>query len=297
MRMQLLLLGGDNLLGQSLLEQGVEENVSFHAPQAPQEGWNKENLSALLQKVKPDCIINLAYYFDWFQTREVDTERLSQQINMVEHLAQLCRQHNIILFQPSSYRVFGGTRITAYNEEDEPLPISILGQALWKIEQIVTDNCEKHILLRFGWLLDYSPEGKVGRLIKRAKTYPDIRLADDRRGNPTPVDDAARVILGMLQQLDCNTSLWGTYHYGAMEATSSLAWGQIALTEARNYDTTITENVIAKPHTEFSDASVEPQYAVLSCKKILHTFGIKQRAWRAAIPELFKDFYNKKTDH
>lgn len=294
MRMQLLILGGDNLLGQSLLEQATGENIHLHAPNSPEEGWNHENLSILLENNKPDCIINLAYYADWFQARGVDTEKLSLQINMIEHLAKLCQEKNIILFQPSSYRVFGGTRITAYNEEDEPLPISILGQALWKIEQIVADSCPKHILLRFGWLLDYNPEGKVARLINRAKTLQEIQLADDRRGNPTPIDDATRVILGMLQQIDCNTALWGTYHYGAMEATSSLTWGQIALNEARNYDKTITENIIAKPHTEFSDASVEPQYAVLSCKKILYTFGIKQRAWRAAIPELFKDFYHGK---
>lgn len=293
MRMRLLLLGGGNLLGQSLLEQGAAENVEFHTPKPPTEGWNPQNLASLLEQVKPDCVVNLAYYFDWFQAREVDENKLNSQIDIIEHLAKLCQQHSIILFQPSSYRVFGGTRITAYNETDEPLPISILGQKLCQMEQTVAEQCTKHILVRFGWLLDYSTNGKVGRLIKRAETLAEIQLADDRRGNPTPVDDAARVILGILQQLDCDSELWGTYHYGGMEATSSLAWGQVALAEARNYDSQLTENIIARPHTDFNDAAVEPQYAVLACKKILHTFGIKQRAWRAAIPELFKSFYSR----
>ncbi|MGH8329816.1 MAG: NAD(P)-dependent oxidoreductase, partial [Pseudomonas sp.] len=35
----------------------------------------------------------------------------------------------------------------------------------------------------------------------------------------------------------------------------------------------------------------EPQHAVLACKKILHTFGIKPRAWRAALPGLLDRFY------
>jgi dTDP-4-dehydrorhamnose reductase len=35
----------------------------------------------------------------------------------------------------------------------------------------------------------------------------------------------------------------------------------------------------------------EPQHAVLACKKILHTFGIKPRAWRAALPALLDRFY------
>lgn len=292
MRMRLLLLGGGNLLGQSLLEQGALENVEFHTPKPPKEGWTPANIATLLQEVQPNCVVNLAYYFDWFQTREIDTSKLNSQIDTIEQLAKLCHQQSIILFQPSSYRVFGGTRITAYNEEDEPLPISILGQALWQMEQIVAEECPKHVLVRFGWLLDYSTDGKVGRLIKRAETLPEVQLADDRRGNPTPVEDAARVILGILQQLDCEFELWGTYHYGGMEATSSLAWGQVALAEARLHDKNLTENIIAKPHTDFNDATVEPQYAVLACKKILYTFGIKQRAWRAAIPELFKLFYN-----
>lgn len=293
MRMKLLLLGNDNLLGQSLVDQGQEEDIHFFALPTPETGWSFDELSSLLDEINPDCIINLAYYFDWFQARVGYADTLSKQMTFVEQLAQLCHLRSIILFQPSSYRVFGGTRITAYNESDEPLPLSLLGQALWNIEQIVMSECSNHILLRFGWLLDYSTEGKVGRLIQRARTQQELQLADDRRGNPTSVEDAARVILGILQQIDCNISPWGTYHYGAMEAISSLGWSQIALEEARKYDSTLTHNIVAKPHTSFPDAIVEPQYAVLDCKKILHTFGIKQRAWRTTIPELCKAFYRQ----
>ncbi len=38
----------------------------------------------------------------------------------------------------------------------------------------------------------------------------------------------------------------------------------------------------AQAHAARPDAAEEPQHAVLACKKILHTFGIKPRAWRAA---------------
>jgi len=30
---------------------------------------------------------------------------------------------------------------------------------------------------------------------------------------------------------------------------------------------------------------------VLACKKILHTFGIKPRAWRSGLPPLLDRFY------
>ncbi|WP_369294210.1 sugar nucleotide-binding protein, partial [Klebsiella pneumoniae] len=47
----------------------------------------------------------------------------------------------------------------------------------------------------------------------------------------------------------------------------------------------------AQAHAARPDASDEPQHAVLACKKILHTFGIKPRAWRAGLPALLDRFY------
>jgi dTDP-4-dehydrorhamnose reductase len=147
------------------------------------------------------------------------------------------------------------------------------------------------VLLRFGWLLDESPDGRLGRFLLRAERDERITLADDRRGNPTPVDDAARVILAVLKQLDCQTPLWGTFHYGGQEATTSLALGQAVLSEARNVRSNLLEDITAQAHAARPDAVEEPQHAVLACKKILHTFGIKPRAWRSGLPSLLDRYY------
>ena len=82
------------------------------------------------------------------------------------------------------------------------------------------------MLLRFGWLLDDSRDGVLGRVLQRLEQSEAILLADDRRGNPTPADDAARVILAVLKQLDCQAPLWGTYHYGGHEASTPLLVAQ-----------------------------------------------------------------------
>ncbi|NQD93821.1 sugar nucleotide-binding protein, partial [Pseudomonas sp. CrR25] len=161
----------------------------------------------------------------------------------------------------------------------------------WRLEQSVRAACPRHVLLRFGWLLDDSPDGLLGRFLARAEQDEALFLADDRRGNPTPVDDAARVILAVLKQLDCQTPLWGTYHYGGHEATTSLALGQAVLSEARNFRHSLVEELSAQAHAARADAADEPQHAVLACKKILHTFGIKPRAWRAGLPSLLDRYY------
>jgi dTDP-4-dehydrorhamnose reductase len=291
MRMRLMLLGGGNALGQALIRLGAEEDINFLAPRPPQDGWDAATLTQLLDDTRPDALINLAYYFDWFQAESVPDARLAAQERAVERLAQLCQHHNIVLMQPSSYRVFDGSRATAYSEKDEPIPLGARGQALLRIEQSVRASCPQHLLLRFGWLLDDSVDGVLGRFLTRAESPQTLFMADDRRGNPTPVDDAARVILAVLKQLDCEAPLWGVYHYAGHEATTPLALGQAVLTEARLLHPLAVEAPTAQAHAAGADVSDEPQHAVLACKKILHTFGIKPRAWRAGLPNLLDRYY------
>jgi dTDP-4-dehydrorhamnose reductase len=291
MRMRLMLLGGGNALGQALIRLGAEEDIGFLAPKPPEAGWDPASLTQLLDDTRPDALINLAYYFDWFQAEAVSEAAWAAQERTVERLAELCQHHQIRLLQPSSYRVFDGARATAYSEKEEPVPLGVRGQALWRFEQHVRAVCPRHVLLRFGWLLDDSAHGLLGRFLSRAGLNQPLLLADDRRGNPTPVDDAARVILAVLKQLDCQTPLWGTYHYGGHEATTSLALGQVVLSEARQFRSNLLEELSAQAHSARADAAEEPQHAVLSCKKILHTFGIKPRAWRSGLPALLDRYY------
>lgn len=291
MRMRIMLLGGGSALGQALIRQGAKEDIGFLAPRPPASGWEPASLTQLIDDNRPDVLINLAYYFDWFQAESVTEQRFVVQERAVERLAELCQHHSILLLQPSSYRVFDGARTTAYSEKDVPLPLGKRGQALWRMEQSVRASCPRHVLLRFGWLLDDSENGLLARFLTRAAEQDEVLLADDRRGNPTLVDDAARVILAVLKQLDCQVPLWGTYHYGGQEAATVLALGQAVLSEARNYRGQLLEVVSPQAHAARPDAADEPQHAVLACKKILHTFGIKPRAWRSGLAELLERYY------
>jgi len=74
--MRLLLLGGGNALGQALVRQGAEEDIGFLAPRPPEGGWEASSLTQLLDETRPDAVINLAYYFDWFQAEGFDAHAL-----------------------------------------------------------------------------------------------------------------------------------------------------------------------------------------------------------------------------
>src|SRR3989338_5490921 len=202
----------------------------------------------------------------------VSEAHLAAQERSVERLAELCQHHQIRLLQPSSYRVFDGSRATAYSEKEEPVPLGVRGQALWRFERRVRAICPRHVLLRFGWLLDDSSNGLLARFLPRAQ-------------------GGGGLVLAVLKQLDGQSPLWGTYHYGGHETTTSLALGQAVLSEARNFRSNLVDEVSPQAHSARPDAAEEPQHAVLSCKKILHTFGIKPRAWRSGLPSLLDRYY------
>ncbi len=166
LKMRLILLGGGNALGQALIRLGAEEDIGFLAPRPPGRVGMRASLTQLIDDTRPDALINLAYYYDWFQAATACSARFAAQERAVERLAELCQHHGILLLQPSSYRVFDGTRATAYSEKDEAVPLGLRGQALWRIEQCVRATCPRHVLLRFGWLLDDSAEGLLGRFLQ-----------------------------------------------------------------------------------------------------------------------------------
>ena len=182
MHLKIVLLGAGNALGQALIREGAERDISFFVPRPQGGSWTPAALTELIDQVRPDVVINLAYYFDWFQAGRVEPAKFILQAEAVERLAQLCKHYHSILIQPSSYRVFDGYRATAYNEKHECNPLSPRGQALLAMEDSVRSICSRYIILRFGWLLDDSTEGMVGRVLQRAQDHDSMEMAADRAG-------------------------------------------------------------------------------------------------------------------
>jgi len=285
--MRLLLVGSDNALGQALLRQTAGQSVDFVYLPAPDGGFTETSLTTRLDKERPQAVLNLASYINGLAATQLpEQERLSG------YLADYCAKRDIILLQPSSYLVFDGTRAIAYDEQAPLAPLRSIGKAFARMEEQVR-SCEKHILLRLGWLLDESRGGHLERFLKQVMQGGEMLASDDRRGSPTTVDDAARVLLAILKQLDCSAALWGTYHYGGHEASTALALYQAVLDEAKAFYPALSATLLPTPHELCPDRQEEPQHAVLSCKKILETFGIKPRAWRVGLADVLARYFQQ----
>ena len=290
MRMRVLVLGTENPLGQALLAQAAAEFIQLEAVERPEQGWLPEMADQLLAGAKPDLVLNLAFYREHFQLGLQDGNVLQAQQQFAERLIQGCAATDTTLVMLSSARVFDGGQTSAYSEADEEAPAGALGQVQLALERSLRSACPKHLVLRFSWLLDSEPEGPLAQLVAGLKGEASLALAEEWRGNPTPVADAGRIILSVLKQLDCAAPVYGTYHYGSGEATTWISFVQHVMEEltARGQ---LAGDAVIQPVVFDSLPSLtgRPQNAVLQARKMMMVFGIKPRSWRSQVPVLLEE--------
>ena len=114
-------------------------------------------------------------------------------------------------------------------------------------------------------------------------------LDNNLRGCPVAANDGARVILALLDQLGTGIEPWGIYHYGSADTATYFEFAEALLASASQF-------------SEFSSSAVQleqeadvmaPLNRSLECNRIRNTFGVRQVAWRSAIGDLVKQYFEQ----
>ena len=289
MRKRVLLLGHESLLGQSLVTQAAAEDIEFLLPGTPSDAWRPDAIDGWLDELAPDAVINLAHYHQQFQLVTADAEQMAAQRQFSERLIESCAQRDMLLCMLSNTRVFSGEKNTPYTEKDELTPVGAQGAVQAALDQLLVRRCKRHLLLRFSWLLDQSPDGLLMRLVNQLQASQRVALAEEWRGNPTPLADAARVLLAVIKQMDCDAELYGVYHYASVEASSWISLAKSLGQELLSLER-LAEDPIIEPvnYADQPAAQFEPQNAALNGRRLLFAFGIKPRAWRAWLDDILQ---------
>ncbi len=262
-------------LGQILLER--LKKTSLHIIPLLISEPDKADLSAVAQWVPEDAdlIVNALWLADP-EAAENDPEAIRQAaFSIPMTLAEHARKNNQAVLQLSTSYVFDGRKQSAYITSNPGQPFSQLGGWQWECEQALRTLMPRHIILRTGWSL--------GRFIRKvqgsAATQETIELSSRHRGQPVSCRDLARVMVAIIQQLDCGADVWGTYQYAGAEAVSQYDLG-LALVELPGTpgDVRVVDKVPAW-------ASLELENATLGCTKIRNTFGVKQLPWRLCLAD------------
>ncbi|WP_144822619.1 SDR family oxidoreductase [Marinobacter piscensis] len=233
------------------------------------------DLSALENWVPEDTdlIVNALWLADPEAAEQNPEGTYKTAFSLPVALAEFARDKNIALFQLSSCYVFDGRKQNGYIASNPGQPVNELGSWQWESEQALRALLPRHIVLRTGWSLS--------RFIRKvqASTAANEVLALPGRcvGQPVSVQDLARVMTAVVQQLDCGAEAWGTYQYAGSETVSLYELGlAIAGLPGIPEDLRVVDEM--PPW-----GAIEPPNTTLVCTKIRNTFGIKQLPWRSGM--------------
>jgi dTDP-4-dehydrorhamnose reductase len=292
---KILVYGGHSQLGRELVSLLKDRQIE-HATLTTDEVdvLKPKDVVKAVTRINPTQLINVATYTN-LQKAESDTEaaRLCDLVNTegVTSLARVCEQLGIPMLHHSSSYVFDGKKKDTYHEEDETNPTCRYGRSKWFGERALREETARHIILRTDWLFSGHRDHYFRQLIENCKKGQGKLGVVDNRFSPTPAMDVARVMLAIVQQVDCNAEVWGTYHYNAMQPVNQDAFVQHVLEEAAKHDKAL-EKIL--PDLAIDHLPVEAPYihnSALNCEKVMATFGIKQRSRGPGVVEVIGQIF------
>ncbi len=124
-------------------------------------------------------------------------------------LARACQQHRSVLVQISTGGLFGD-EVRAYHEYDPVVLKTIYARSKYAGEEYVRQYCERHFVLRLGWLYGGDVTHRENFVVARyreALQKPIVYSANDKYGSPTYTGDVARAISDLLASQE-----YGLYH-------------------------------------------------------------------------------------
>lgn len=294
--MKLFLVGGNSPTGKCLVEILRKRKIRFLAPAEKHfDPPNSTAIKKLVSDYAPTQLVNMADFISGNHSalkRAEITAARCQQINqdLPGKLVAICRQRDIPMLHLSNAYVFDGEKRLGYNEEDDTNPQGVYGHCSLAAEDMVRLH-EKHIILRSGWLFGRFKKGLIKSWIRSAKKNQGEVMVARRHFSPTPTDDVAAAILAVCQQVDCDANVWGTYHYSGLGTKKEKEFAEQTLKYAANHDEEIYQLLENLKFIEQEVLPPEIRSSTLSSKKILDTFGIKQKSWHGDLQDAIKLLY------
>jgi dTDP-4-dehydrorhamnose reductase len=177
------------------------------------------DVSAYLNKVKPNFIIHLAALTDMEYCELNPDDAYSTNAGGVENVAQYAREHNIPLVYISTAGIFDGGK-DEYIETDIPNPLSVYGKSKYGGE-LVAKTLPKYIVIRAGWMMGAGPKKDkkfINKIIKQLRSgVKELAVVNDKWGTPCHTYDLAQSIKYLLDH-----DAYGLYH-GACEGGGTRA--------------------------------------------------------------------------
>lgn len=219
----------------------------------------------------------------------------AMQVQRAHNLAKACANHGCMAMHLSDYHVFGGDTKNAYDEADSVAPLDSYGEMIAALEQQFVTLVDTHLILRFSWLVDSEGDNLFTSILAALNSGQELSLSSYRRGAPTWLGDARRVVCGVLRQVMSGAENWGFFHYCSADSCNEWEFGQevqATFEELREP----SGKILAHSVKEDSGFPAEPGSATLNSRRICNNFGVHGRSWRQGLKAQISHWLDRRAE-
>ncbi|XP_076060594.1 methionine adenosyltransferase 2 subunit beta-like isoform X2 [Oratosquilla oratoria] len=224
---KVLVTGASGLLGRAILALLKEENwnvVGLGYSRISQglikcDLRDREAVSALLKKEKPDFIIHCAAERAPDKVENHYEETVLLNVKATEYLASIAKELNSRLIYISTDYVFDGVN-PPYKIDDKPNPLNKYGQSKLEGEkatmEVNPDACILRIPILYG-PVERIDESAVTVLLNCIKDKKPITLSHYEKRYPVNVRDIAKILRDLIMKIDKDPSISGIFQWSGKE--------------------------------------------------------------------------------
>ncbi|MEO8779479.1 MAG: dTDP-4-dehydrorhamnose reductase [Rhodanobacter sp.] len=302
--MRTLLLGANGQLGRTFVEHGglsgrgelvaaTRDGVLSLGGQGESADLSHpELLPALLDRVRPDVIVNAAAYtaVDRAEQEEALATRVNgKAVGVIGHWAAA---HGALIVHYSTDYVFDGHQSLPYAVNAPTAPLSAYGRSKLAGEQALRDSGADHLIFRTAWVYAAHGNNFLRTMLRLGAERDELRVVADQHGAPT---DTGLIVSASLAALDHwqdassaqRKQLVGTHHLVASGATTWYDFASAIFTQAVDRGLLArAPRVLPISTTDYPTPAQRPAWSLLDNGGFQQQFGFPLPDWREGLGEV-----------
>jgi dTDP-4-dehydrorhamnose reductase len=206
--MKVLVTGVNGQLGHDVMKWlEINHHEGIGADVSDMDLTSEQAVSDFVLAQKPDAIIHCAAYTA--VDRAEEEVGMCRAVNVLgtQYLAQCAAKLDIKMVYISTDYVFSGEGDQPFLEDDLKAPQNVYGQSKLDGELKVQELLKKYFIVRISWAFGVNGQNFVKTMLKLGKERSTLSVVDDQVGSPTYTDDAAKLLVSMIE-----TEKYGVYH-------------------------------------------------------------------------------------
>lgn len=222
---------------------------------------------------KPQAVIHCAAWTAVDKAEDEVDKCTAVNVGGTENIALACREIGAEMMYFSTDYVFPGTGEAEYEVDDEKGPQSVYGRTKLEGEYKVTENVDKHYIIRISWVFGINGANFIKTMLRLSETHTELNVVSDQIGSPTYTADLAPLVCDMIL-----SGKYGVYH-----ATNEgyCSWADFAKAIFQKAGKNVTVHPI--PSSEYPAKAKRPLNSRLS-KSSLDKAGFgRLPSWESAL--------------